>query len=119
MYLSSSNLSQHLACDIIKDVYDINWHKNSCLMKLNKFLALSKDFSNLEIIIPDAAFFVCFRIEKNQKMYYSTEDIFKETNLIFRDCNDFGLETYNRMNLCISDEQFNLILHRMKEFLRK
>ena len=117
MYLSVSNLSQQIANSIINKLCDSNWHKDICLSNLNKFLELSKKYSVLQIIVPESAFFVCFKVAKEENIYYSTKELYEQTKLVFRDCGEFGLEEYSRMNLCIDKDKFKVALERMENLL--
>jgi aspartate/methionine/tyrosine aminotransferase len=119
MYLSVSTITQKIALKVIQYVSGSNWHKDACLNNLLKFLSLSETYKPLKVLVPECAFFVTFSIAYHNEEPITTEELFNETNLVLRDCSDFGLNGYCRMNLSVKPEVFNIVLNRLSNFIEK
>ncbi len=113
--LSLSKLSVDYSIYLLKNV-DLNWHKTLCWGKLKEVLSLCERRSGFSCFIPDSAFFLCMNIAIDGKTC-SPYDIFVKTNITVRDCNDFGLKNYFRVNLCCKET--TIALEKFEEMLIK
>ena len=117
MYLSVSNLSQKIASELIVKFKDLNWHKTYCLERLKRFEKLGDKYSYLKIIHPDSAFFVCFMLLDHNGNVISAQKLSEVTGIVARDCNDFKMNGFLRINLCCSEDIFDLFIKKMQLFL--
>lgn len=118
LYLSASNISQKLANSALKILSNNTWPQDICKPNLLNLLSIKVKFSTLEVIEPDIYFFVCLRIKNKTGNYYTPDQIYSKTKIISRDCKNFGLDGYVRINLCKSQKIFNEVLNRMEKLCK-
>lgn len=116
LYLAPPYVSQYIGERILenpvnKDFVDI------CHQNLDRLYDLEKKTSALKIIKPDAAYFCSIQILATDGIPYTPDEIFEKTHIVFRDCADFGLQGYLRLNLYIDDIKMSKVLLRIKELV--
>jgi aspartate/methionine/tyrosine aminotransferase len=114
LYLSVSSISQKLANSALKLLSNSTWPQDVCGPNLQNLFRIKAKFPTLEIIEPDIYFFVCLRIKDKLGNYYTSDQIYSKTKIITRDCNNFGLDSYVRINLCKDKKIFQEISDRIQ-----
>ncbi len=116
MYLSASNLSQEIAAVLIGKIRHSQWHMERCFPKLQKLRELVSRHPCIRMIEPDSAFFVCFALNGNDGRRVSAQELFESAGVVARDCSDFKMEGFLRINLCCSDKDFEGFMERLELF---
>jgi aspartate/methionine/tyrosine aminotransferase len=120
-YMVPSTTSQMLSLNILKSNEYLNWHNDECKSNLDYLLELSEKYKdNIQIIYPDAAFFVFVKVIDRNSVTIDTYRLFENCSVLTRPGNSFGDIYSDFMRICLSVDQnsFKYALQKIENLIQ-